>query len=158
MKFYEFHDTQLSEIVQNGYHALAIDEHRLDFDACLWNPATAPHQALEQRWFLGSHCDVGGGYKNHQLSDVALRWMQDKASGLGLACEAVQVDPKNYLGDYTDSYALFLEGLYAKRNPRHYRTLGTTRFGKEVVDDSVQRRRREDRDYEPQNNGLPKLS
>lgn len=157
MKFYEFHDTQLSEIVQNAYHALAIDEHRLDFDACLWNPATAPRQALEQRWFLGAHCDVGGGYKNHQLSDMALRWMQDKASGVGLACDAVQVGPKNYLGDYADSYALFLEGLYAKKNPRHYRTLGTTRFGKEIVDESVQRRRKEDRDYEPQNNGLPKL-
>src|SRR5439155_7752741 len=28
MKFYEFHDTKLSTIVENAYHALAIDEHR----------------------------------------------------------------------------------------------------------------------------------
>jgi hypothetical protein len=30
-------------------------------------------------------------------------------------------------------------------------------LGNEVVDDSAQRRRKEDRDYEPQNDGLPKL-
>ena len=27
-KFYEFHDTGLSKIVENAYHAVAIDEHR----------------------------------------------------------------------------------------------------------------------------------
>jgi uncharacterized protein (DUF2235 family) len=34
-KFYEFHDTELSSIVENAYHAAAIDEHRQDYDVCL---------------------------------------------------------------------------------------------------------------------------
>jgi uncharacterized protein (DUF2235 family) len=158
MKFYEFHDTKLSNIVDNAYHALAVDEYRLDYRATLWDPDVAPTQNLEQRWFIGAHCDVGGGYTDRRLSDMTLRWMQDKASALGLALDPTPVGAQNYLGVYTDSYAKFLDGLYARRNPRYYRPVLATKFGHEVVDDSVQRRRKEDHTYEPQNNGLPKLS
>ena len=156
MKFYEFHDTKLSNIVENACHAIAVDEHRLDYDVCLWDPAAPPQQKLEQRWFIGAHCDVGGGYPDRRLSDMTLRWIQDKASALGLVVDPVSVGAQNYLGEYTDSYAKFLDGIYARKNPRHYRAIGTAKFGNEVVDDSVQKRRREDRTYEPQNNGLPK--
>ena len=76
---------------------------------------------------------------------------------VGLALDAVSVGVKNYLGEFTDSYAQFLGGLYAKENSRHYRAVLTTQFGNETVDDSVTRRRKEDRTYEPQNNGLPRL-
>jgi uncharacterized protein (DUF2235 family) len=158
MKFYEFHDTKLSTIVENAYHALAIDEHRQDYLATLWNPETAPQQKLEQRWFVGAHCDVGGGYQDRRLSDMTLSWMQQKASALGLALDPVQVEAKNYLGDWTDSYGKFLGGIYAKKNPRYYRPIGATKFGSEIIDESVQRRRKEDHAYEPQNNGLPKMS
>jgi uncharacterized protein (DUF2235 family) len=158
MKFYEFHDTELSGIVENAYHAAAIDEHRQDYDVCLWNPKAKPGQTMEQRWFIGAHCDVGGGYDNRRLSDLPLRWMQEKAGGLGLGLTPVKVSAQNSLGPHTDSYLEFLKGLYAKKNPRHYRAIGATRFGNEVVDDSVQQRRKADRDYEPQNNGLPKLT
>ena len=37
----------------------------------------------------------------------------------------------------------------------YYRPIGATKFGDEVIDESVQRRRKEERAYEPQNNGLP---
>jgi uncharacterized protein (DUF2235 family) len=157
-KFYEFHDTRLSAIVKNAFHAIAVDEHRLDYDVCLWNPDAKPEQTLEQRWFVGAHCDVGGGYADRRLSDVTLRWMQDKASGLGLALAPMEVQPNNYMGPFTDSYAQFLDGLYAKEHPRHYRTIGSTKFGNEAVNDSVQKRRKEDHSYEPQNNGLPPLT
>jgi len=157
MKFYEFHDTKLSNIVENAFHAVAVDEHRQDYDVCLWSPDSMAQHQLEQRWFLGAHCDVGGGYQDRRLSDWTLRWMQDKANGLGLALEPVAAGAQNYLGEYTDSYAEFLGGLYARKNPRHYRAIRSSKFGKEIVDESVQLRRREDRDYEPQNNGLPPL-
>jgi uncharacterized protein (DUF2235 family) len=156
-KFYEFHDTGLSKIVENAYHAVAIDEHRLDFQVCLWDPKTRPEQKMEQRWFLGAHCDVGGGYSDRRLSDVTLRWMQEKAGALGLALQPIAVAPESYRGKFTDSYAEFLKGVYAKRNPRHYRKILGTAFGNEVIDPSVQQRRKEDREYEPQNNGLPKV-
>ncbi|HXG52488.1 MAG TPA: DUF2235 domain-containing protein [candidate division Zixibacteria bacterium] len=157
MEFYEFHDTKLSAIVENACQAIAIDEHRKDYDVCLWDPESPPGQALEQRWFVGAHCDVGGGYPDRGLSDIALGWMQDRAASLGLALERVEARPDGYLAPFTDSYREFLRGLYARRKPRHYRAIGSTRFGNEVVDESVQRRRRKDRTYEPQNDGLPKL-
>jgi len=147
----------LSGIVDNAFHAIAIDEHRPDYDVCMWNPDSAPTQVLEQRWFVGAHCDVGGGYNDRRLSDMTLRWMQGKAGALGLALDAVTVGEKNYLGAFTDSHGKFLGGLYARKNPRHYRAMRATAFGNEGVDESVQKRRTEDRDYEPQNNGLPKL-
>jgi uncharacterized protein (DUF2235 family) len=89
MQFYEFHDTKLSTIVENACHAIAVDEHRVDYDACLWTPEVKPEQSLQQRWFLGAHCDVGGGYKDRRLSDLALSWMQDNAAaaGLGRICQ-----------------------------------------------------------------------
>ena len=158
MKFYEFHDTELSGIVENAYHAAAVDEHRQDYDVCLWNPQSKPGQTMEQRWFIGAHCDVGGGYSDRRLSDLPLRWMQDKASALGLGVTPLAVGAENYRGAFTDSYMEFLKGLYAKKSPRHYRFIGATQFGNEVVDRSVQQRRKTDLSYEPQNNGLPKLT
>ena len=158
MQFYEFHDTKLSTIVENAYHAVAVDEHRVDYDACLWTPELKPEQSLHQRWFLGAHCDVGGGYKDRRLSDLTLRWMQENAAAAGLAVDGVSVAADNFRGSFTDSYGEFLKGVYAKKNPRHYRAIGATGFGNESVDQSVQSRRREDRDYEPQNNGLPPLT
>ena len=157
MKFYEFHDTKLCSLVENAYQATAIDEHRRDYDVCLWSPSAAM-QNLEQRWFIGAHCDIGGGYADRRLSDITLRWMQDRAAALGLALDPVTVGVENHLGEYTDSYARFLGGVYAKKNARHYRAINATQFGNERIDESVNRRRKKDREYEPQNNGLPKLS
>jgi uncharacterized protein (DUF2235 family) len=158
LKFYEFHDAQLNRLVENAYHAIAVDEHRKDYDVCLWNPREKPQQTIEQRWFIGAHSDVGGGYTDRRLSDITLKWMQDKASALGLALTPVEVGQKNYLGPYTDSYTEFFDGLYAMKNPIYYRSIGVTKLGNEVIDDSVQKRRREDSKYSPQNPGLAKLN
>ena len=84
--------------------------------------------------------------------------MQDNAAAAGLAVDSVSVAGDYYRGAFTDSYAEFLKGVYARKNPRHYRAIGATHFGNESVDESVQNRRREDRDYEPQNNGLPPVT
>jgi uncharacterized protein (DUF2235 family) len=156
-KFYEFHDTRLSKIVDNAYHAVAIDEHRGIFDACLWKPDAEPEQILEQRWFIGAHCDVGGGYPERELSDVPLRWMQDRAAALGLALKSVALGLENFRGEYHDSHTGFIGGVYAKKNARHYRAVLGTKYGNEMVDESVERRRKEDPSYEPQNDGLPPI-
>jgi uncharacterized protein (DUF2235 family) len=156
MKFYEFHDTNLSSIVENAFHAVAVDEQRIDYQVCLWNPDAPTQQKLEQRWFVGAHCDIGGGYPDRRLSDLTLRWMQEKASMLGLALNPVGIGAENYRGVLTDSYAQFLSGLYAQKVPRYYRAIGTTRFGNEIVDEAVHRRRKDDPGYKPQNSGLPK--
>jgi uncharacterized protein (DUF2235 family) len=154
-KFYEFHNTDLSSLVKNAYHAMAIDEHRKDYDVCLWTPREKPQQTVEQRWFVGAHCDVGGGYPDRRLSDITLRWMQEKARALGLALTPVNVAQHGYLGQPTDSYGTFLRGIYAKKHPRLYRAIGGTPFGHEVIDESVRKKCLEDPQYSPQNTGIP---
>ena len=81
---YQFHDTNLGPWVANAFHALALDETRKDFEPTLWLQTAegkAAGQLLQQVWFAGAHSNVGGGYDEHGLSDVALAWM------------AAQVDP-----------------------------------------------------------------
>jgi uncharacterized protein (DUF2235 family) len=83
----DFHDTELSGTVEYGYHALAIDEHRGPFVPSLWMEKPKPNQVVEQTWFPGVHSDVGGGYPEAALPDVALDWMVAKSKGAGLAMD-----------------------------------------------------------------------
>jgi uncharacterized protein (DUF2235 family) len=83
-KKYQFHDTELSGVVEHAYHALAIDERRAPFEPTLWHYQPKPGQTVEQVWFCGAHSDVGGGYASTGLSDIALEWMIEKARGTGL--------------------------------------------------------------------------
>jgi uncharacterized protein (DUF2235 family) len=76
---HRFHDLRLSESVENAYHALAIDDERLTFHPILWDPDINTNQTMKQVWFCGMHTDVGGGYKEQQLSDIALTWMLNMA-------------------------------------------------------------------------------
>ena len=39
---------------------------------------------MEQVWFAGVHADVGGGYRESGLSDIALLWMVEQAEAAGL--------------------------------------------------------------------------
>lgn len=155
---YEFHDTALSNIVENAYQALALDEHRDLYQACLWDPPTKPSQTLEQRWFVGAHCDVGGGYPHRRLSDLALRWMQDRAAALGLALTPIEIGDDNYRGTLTDSYSDFMDPIFRSLHPPICRRVLGTHYGNEVVDGTVERRREDAAlDYKPQNEGLPPL-
>ena len=75
---YQFHDTNLGPRVENAFHALALDETRKDFEPTLWAQTAEGKdagQVLRQVWFAGAHSNVGGGYPEHGLSDVALAWM-----------------------------------------------------------------------------------
>ncbi len=81
-----FHDTALSSSVRAAFQALAIDEARKPFEPAIWRPKDdVPGQRVEQVWFSGVHCDVGGGYPASGLSDIALGWMADRARSCGLA-------------------------------------------------------------------------
>jgi uncharacterized protein (DUF2235 family) len=82
-KRYGFLDTTLHECIRYGYHAICIDEKRAQFEPTLWtNPDGTPlanNEQIEQVWFPGVHCDVGGSYAASQLSDITLSWMMQKA-------------------------------------------------------------------------------
>jgi len=79
---FQFTDTKLSDKIERGFHAMAIDEQRLDFPVTQWERRTG----VEQVWFVGAHADVGGGYNETEsrLSDVALRWLMQKVSSVGV--------------------------------------------------------------------------
>jgi len=49
---------------------------------------------MEQRWFAGVHCDIGGGYEDSGLSDITLRWMMDCATQCGLVLDGPALAPK----------------------------------------------------------------
>ncbi|WP_326948552.1 DUF2235 domain-containing protein [Amycolatopsis sp. NBC_01307] len=84
---FAFHDTELSSRVDVAMHAVAIDERRKAFRPALWTRHDdAGDQVVEQVWFSGVHSDVGGGYPDSSLADIALRWLAGRAAehGLGL--------------------------------------------------------------------------
>jgi uncharacterized protein (DUF2235 family) len=92
----EFHDTELSGIVQNAFQAVAIDEKRKLFEPALWYQETEEiAQLLEQRWFVGVHSNVGGGYREEGLSDRPLRWLIDKLRGLDVQFGAIDIKPES---------------------------------------------------------------
>lgn len=87
-----FLDTRLGPEVRAAAHALAIDERREPFLPALWTDApgsepriNVPGSGIEQVWFAGAHANVGGGYRDRGLSDIALAWMARAAGDAGLA-------------------------------------------------------------------------
>ncbi|ACK70034.1 conserved hypothetical protein [Gloeothece citriformis PCC 7424] len=83
---YNFHDYELSPIIENAFHAVAIDEKRKTFTHTpMYKNDNKPDQVVEEVWFAGEHGCVGGGTEKHRgLSDFALEWMISKAKNLGL--------------------------------------------------------------------------
>ncbi|MEU2032627.1 DUF2235 domain-containing protein [Nocardia amamiensis] len=165
---WEFHDTKLSRSVDAAFQALAIDEKRGPHRPALWTPQedSPEGQRVEQVWFAGVHSDVGGGYPTHEISDIPLLWMVDRARGCGLAFRpdafthrasggadpstndemmgvrtAVHPDP---LGELHESR----KGAY-RMIPPFVRSLGVSDEAHEYVASSAVERRKEKQDYRP---------
>jgi uncharacterized protein (DUF2235 family) len=84
---HEFHNATLNERVPYARQALSIDENREIFKPEIWdeNGETKEDRAkqrIKQIWFPGVHSDIGGGYKETGLSDLAMKWMIDEAIAL----------------------------------------------------------------------------
>jgi len=164
---FEFHDTRLSSIVKNAFHAVAIDEHRRHFDVTLWESESEnPNQIMEQRWFAGVHSDIGGGYKEGGLADITLKWMQEKTCDCGLS-----LDPEQMIRDVSENYLLkghdscfgkdcsLLKRFYYFL-PWNYihRKIGQAKFGNETIDESVSLKCQDDKCcYCPKNLGIEKV-
>ncbi len=147
-----FHDTTLSTIVDHAYHAVAIDERRPQFEPTLWEQQeAATNQIMEQVWFAGVHSNVGGGYQDTGLSDLAFLWMKEKAEGCGLVFNqeyiesSIKPDP---LGELRDSKV----GLF-RVFPDAVRAIGVGKRGNEAAHPSALRRLSESRNpvYAPSN-------
>jgi len=79
--------------------ALALDEHRAQFEPRVYAEANGNYRTvnghpvtLEQRWFRGAHCDLGGGCARGDagLSNRALAWLVAEAVRCGLRLHAGQ--------------------------------------------------------------------
>ncbi|TVQ84608.1 MAG: DUF2235 domain-containing protein [Chromatiaceae bacterium] len=114
---YAWHDTELSGIVEHGYHAVALDECRAAYDVALWTSKDGEkkqgNQEIEQRWFIGAHANVGGGYGVDPLADISFHWMIQKAKRLGIGLADFELLPEHWKTKPTDSYNRFLGGVYA---------------------------------------------
>jgi uncharacterized protein (DUF2235 family) len=110
----QFYDVTLNKSIKYAYHALAIDEKRKPFVPTLWekHPDAPSEQILEQAWFPGVHSDVGGGYKERDLSNCTLQWMVQNAKNAGLSFTGT-IEAGNPLGNMHDSFTTL------------YKTLGT---------------------------------
>jgi hypothetical protein len=158
--------------IEHGFHALAIDEHRKAFEPTLWSvrtpkdpaePRPAPRSIanVEQRWFVGAHANVGGGYESDLLAQAPLRWIMKKASLYGLTFRNdVEIDGDILSARINDSRKEFLGGAYAKLSGTFYRPIGgapelrdngTHTNVNETVDRSVFDRWRATPAYRPQN-------
>lgn len=150
--YYRWHDTRLSKIVDRAYHAIAVDERREDYKPAVWTERKpAETEEVEQRWFIGAHANVGGGYDKEPpdcLARTALRWIQDKAEAAGLALRAkAEVAADDCLAQVNDAYREFAFGMY-KWFKRPY----DRRFGEgvnETVDLSVWERWKKMPEYRP---------
>ncbi|ADV81173.1 DUF2235 domain-containing protein [Terriglobus saanensis] len=153
-KKYGFLDTSLHPSVEHGYHAVCIDERRAQFKPTLWTKpdgsALANNAQVEQVWFPGVHCDVGGSYPESQLSDITLSWMLQKAKkhGLILSREAEAQDLHPPATDVTgmahEEWKLVPWGLPEHRDVPAVAAMSNT----------VQERLHQDSDYKPSNIAL----
>jgi uncharacterized protein (DUF2235 family) len=97
-KRYQYHDVTLNPTILNAYQALAIDECRKPFAPSVWIRPDAWTGTLEQAWFAGVHCNVGGGEHRDGLANEALHWIVEKAEALGLSFD------KQYLSYFRNCF------------------------------------------------------
>ncbi|AZG17328.1 DUF2235 domain-containing protein (plasmid) [Cupriavidus pauculus] len=118
--YYQFHDTELSNYVRNAFHALATNEFRAPYAPTYWtrrpeSGGRPSHLSVEQRWFIGAHADVGGGYIDGCLQTLPAAWLQWKAWNCGLHFNpAVEVARDYDAASPHDSYTEF-----SKKVPFH---------------------------------------
>jgi uncharacterized protein (DUF2235 family) len=79
-----FHDHTLGKDVRFARQALSVDENRQVFEPVPWEetPADLASGRIRQVWFPGVHSDIGGGYPESGLSDLALQWMINEATSV----------------------------------------------------------------------------
>ena len=172
---YDYLETGLRQPIENVFHALALDEHRFSFKPTLLTfnvhadrPAAErtkprPIEAVEQRWFVGAHANVGGGYFSDPLSQRPLAWIAGKAEALGLRLAApIGQDEHPWTYPVADSFRRFAYGLYQVPflgipylrkvgEPDRVQGAVTTSNVNEAIDVSVFERWRRDERYRPRN-------
>ena len=124
-----------------------MDEQRGPFQPTLWDSQPAAGQTLQQAWFAGVHSDVGGGYPEHGLSDLAFDWMMDCAATAGAEPDPDVVNALGTKPDATQAIHDSLKGLF-KLNTFD-RQIGATQFKTEYFHRSLVEKWGKDKNYRP---------
>ncbi len=153
----QHHDiSNFQATVMNACQALAIDEQRKQFGPRLLHADNVGLQ-LHQKWFAGAHSNVGGGYSESGLSDIALHWMIEHAKKQGLAFDPVFIDQHispNPYGELRNSRT----GIYSLLRPQ-IRLVNKHKIPNADLHESVIQRYMEvTTDYEPANTLLSEQS
>ncbi len=64
---------EIPENAKFSFHAMALDEVRATF------ALIRPKRTTYEVWFRGAHANIGGGYLDRGLADIALVWMMEMA-------------------------------------------------------------------------------
>jgi uncharacterized protein (DUF2235 family) len=117
----------------NVRQALALDEHRAQFSPRVYINNNGTYETergtpstLQQLWFRGAHCDVGGGdvVGHTAISDHALAWIMSEAVRCGLRLRA-------------EGVPLETEALVARAVATHYPSASETIVHSELFEKPV---------------------
>lgn len=96
-------------------------KHSIEDNRAMWRGK------IEQRWFVGAHSNIGGGYPNNLLAQAPFQWLITGAIDCGLYAEAAATPEPLTPRDAppVDSYAKFAPPLWETliRNKRNYRVI-----------------------------------
>jgi uncharacterized protein (DUF2235 family) len=99
---FRFHDTQLSNLIRNAIHAVALDEQQKVLELTPMEVPAENTTRLVQRWFPGDHGQIAKRVKQSDpkivdpnqreraetgLADLTLVWMIEQVRKLGLSLE-----------------------------------------------------------------------
>ena len=133
-KRFGFHDMRIGEGVLSARHAVAVDENRLGFPPTLWEGVdeanTRAHcqegrQYYAQRWFIGTHGDVGGG-EGSPLSAAPLKWIAEGAAECGLRFYGTYGEDESPLAQAVREAGLVFKGKISR--PRFWDSLSPMNY------------------------------
>ena len=146
-----FHNHTLNSNIKVGYHALSIDDERLTFHPTFWDERRITSgQTIVQTWFPGVHTDVGGGYVEHGLSDITLKWMEGHAVNHGLLIYhdhhvKYRPDPDGCMHDSRSGFA----SIFRKKRRKLDDRIVKARIHKSVLDRNLDKHNNANKPYHP---------
>lgn len=106
---------EVARNVDHCAHAMALDERRETFNVTRLDPE-GKRDNVEEVWFRGVHSDIGGGNGNTARSNIALRWMLERAQAAGVPIDQTRAAEEKYSA--VDTFAPVSQNKDPRRDPR----------------------------------------